>query len=90
VVAGAVNAVTSTGGLRTGAPAAKTSTGVASEAAALRAQIKRHMEVSPRVTKHIIVASTAPFNGSSRSIPEQALTVSLKHPLGHLTVIAGR
>jgi hypothetical protein len=64
-VEGVVTAVTSMGGFRTGAPAAKTSTGIASEAAVKWAQVRRHMEVSPGVTKHIIVASTAPFNGSS-------------------------
>jgi hypothetical protein len=68
-VEGAVNAVTSMGGFRTGAPAAKASTGVASDVAITTAQTQRHMEVSPGITKANIVASTTPFNGRSRAHP---------------------
>jgi hypothetical protein len=64
---GAADAVTSMGGFRTGAPAANASTGFASTVAAdMRTKSRRRMAASQGVTKQIIVASTAPFNGSAR------------------------
>jgi hypothetical protein len=57
----------------------------------MRVKNRRHTAASQGVTKEIIVASTAPFNGGVWTGLDVTLEVLLSHhPLGHSTVIASR